>query len=328
MNKENDYVYREATESDFEAIADFLVRHNYGPKHLKCSSEDYLFWLKWKFLDNPDGEASIFIAEDSEGAVVGFRAYLPRRCMFPNGDIFMASHGVDALTDKNLRKKGIYSNLRHFGFTKLQHPRFSFPTKVTSSTRTRDGDRPIGRTNKWVFPAAVEQSIKNKPYGFIAPLAGFFAKCYTLLWLGNCPADLKLRPIKRFEKDIDENPGLIHCIRSAAYLNWRFIDNPWFDYETCEFVEGNECIGYCVYADTRLKAEIYEFVTSRRHRNCFRLLVEHCRKKGIANLRFRGVGLRLGKYGFIPRNEKLVSCNAASDLPKGTWLITLGDRDF
>jgi hypothetical protein len=45
-------------------------------------------------------------------------------------------------------------------------------------------------------------------------------------------------------------------------------------------------------------------------------------------VRFRGIGLRLGKYGFIPRRDPEYYCKASSDVPHGSWMLTLGDRDY
>jgi hypothetical protein len=326
--RENNYTYREADESDFEALADFLSRHGYAPKHLQCSRQDYQRWLTWKFLENPDGPALIFIAEDSRNMIVGLRAYMPRLCKCPRRGSFMAYHGVDALTDANSRKEGIYSNLRRFGLTKLKYPRFSFPTRVTFNRRSRDGDRTIGSTKRWLFPVTIAQSITKKPYGTVVPLANLFLELYASSWLGKLPADLEIRSISKFDGNFEYKSDVIHCIRSAEYLNWRFIDNPWHSYEAYEFHEGNERIGYCVYAVARSKAEIYDFTVRRRQRNCLRLLVERCREQGIINMRFRGVGLHLEKFGFICSRDPQIECNASSDLPQGAWMMTLGDRDY
>ena len=75
-----DYIYREADEADFHAIAEFLERHDYAPKGQHWSRQDYVDWLKWKFLDNPYGPARTFIVEDSHNAIVGFRASLRAGC--------------------------------------------------------------------------------------------------------------------------------------------------------------------------------------------------------------------------------------------------------
>jgi hypothetical protein len=102
-----------------------------------------------------------------------------------------------------------------------------------------------------------------------------------------------------------------------------------YSYSAFEFFEGDECIGFCVYSLARSdKVEIYDFVVNRRRRSCLRLLIERCRSQGITYIRYRGIGLHLGKYGFTRRTDPAADCNASNDIAAGPWLLTLGDRDY
>lgn len=322
----NAYVCREGDKSDFQELVEFLIRHDYAPKHLKWSRADYLDWLKWKYVDNPDGPARIFIVEDSNDTIAGFRASLPRRYASAETGTFMAYQGVDVLIDAGLRKKGLYTQLRQFANPKIEY-RLSFPNRPILKVSLRFGDQIIGPAHKWWFPVTAKKAVERQR-GIIAPIADMFFRFYAFLWLGRCPTELQMRPVKRFAEDIDINARFIHGIRSARYLNWRFIDNPMYSYSAYEFLEGDECIGYCVYSVVRTTVEISDFVVTGRHRGCLGLLVDHCRSHGITRLRFRGIGLRLLKFGFIRRRDVMSNCNASSDAPQGHWVLTMADRDY
>jgi hypothetical protein len=324
---ENNYTCREGSEADFEKLAEFFERHDYAPKHLNWSTVDYLDWLRWKFLGNPDGPGRVFILEDAKGTVIGFRASMPRQYTSAATGTFFAYQGADALTDINQRKKGLYMKLWRFTSPLLELPSVSFPRSFIFDAAIRRGDPPIGPTQKWWFPVALGRSIET-PWKFLIPLANAYARIYTILFLGTHPKDLEMRPLTRFDRDFEIDPGLIHGVRSADYLNWRFIDNPMYDYSPYEFFENDKSIGYCVYTVVHSKAEIYDFVIGRRHRGCLRLLVEHLRNKEIVHMRFRGIGLRLGKYGFIRRRDPINNCKATQDVPQGAWILTMADRDY
>jgi len=325
---ERGYTYREGGEADFQELADFLVRHDYAPKHLKWSRADYLDWLSWKYSDNPDGPARIWIIEDSNKNIAGFRANLPRRFAGAKTGTFRGYHGVDLLMDAKLRGKGLYAAFRDFVLDRLDLPSISFPRTFLQEAAVRRGRPVIGPMIKWWFPVVAGQGMAGKSWGFIAPLADAFSRLYAFLWLGKLPTDLTMRPIKRFDKDFEVDTPFIHGVRSGDYLNWRFIDNRMYDYSAYEFFQNSESIGYCVYRDTSSKVEIFDFVVSRRHRGCLRLLIEHFRSKGIIHVRFRGVGLRLGKFGFIPRRDTLNHCKGTPPVPRDPWMLTLGDRDY
>jgi len=326
--KETEYICREGGEADFENVADFFIRHEYAPKQLNWSRADYLDWLRWKFLDNPDGTGRIFILEEGDGTVIGFRASLPRRYTSPGTGTFLAYQGVDALTDSRHRKKGLYMKLWRYTSPKLELPSVSFPRSFIFDAAIRRGDPIVGPPQKWSFPVALGQGIAEKPWRFFAPLADAISRLYAFIWLGTPPPALTMRPVTRFDRDFEVDTSQIHGVRSAAYLNWRFINNRMYEYWPFEFFENDESIGYCVYTVVRSKAEIYDFVVSCHRRGCLQLLLEHFRSQGIIHVRFRGIGLHLGKYGFIRRRDPLNNCKATTDVPKGRWMLTMADRDY
>ena len=157
----------------------------------------------------------------------------------------------------------------------------------------------------------------------IAPLANLLSRAYGAVWLCAWAHAITMRKIDTFQRDYSLAVDLTHGQRSAAYLNWRFLDDPGTTYACWEFADATGPIGYCVYARVHATADLFDFVACRRRRACMRLLVDHCRGTGIARLSFTGVGLQMRSFGFVRRNGQ-VDCTMR-DLPDGQWLLTRCD---
>ncbi len=322
MSHQTDFTFRVAEESDFPGIVELFQRNAFGPQQLD--------WVKWKYLRNPDGPARLYLAISPDDKVVAINAHLPRRVTSAQTGPFLIFQDIDMLVDEKLRGKGVYSRLSKFVRPRRDYLMFGFPNEFSERTIKKQTDT-ILTVEAWQFPASVGRVIEGKPYGFLGPLADAFSRLYALLWLGRRPKSLHMKPIKRFERDYELDSQLLHGVRSADYLNWRFIDNPMSKWSAFEFLDGEESIGYCVYTEAGGVAMIFDFVVTRNHRECLRLFVEHCFDLGITRLDFKGVGLDLGRFGFLCRRSrrKLVLTDTWGDLkvPRGHWVITLADKD-
>ena len=106
MNR-SDYTFREGNERDYESIEGLFRRHDYGPETAEG-------WTRWKYLDNPDGPARVFVAEDSGKMIFGVLAYLPRRFTSAETGAFTVMRVVDVFVDAELRKRGVFLPLLEF----------------------------------------------------------------------------------------------------------------------------------------------------------------------------------------------------------------------
>jgi hypothetical protein len=316
-----DYTCREAEESDFPGITALLSNSATGKQ---------LDWARWKFLDNPDGQAWIYVAVDSSGKIMGFNARLPRRfTSAETGDICLGQI-IDIFVATEVRRKGVYAKLALYAGGKRDYLMFGIPNELSRPKIKNDLDL-ILPMETWQFPAAIGRILKGKAAGFLAPLANTLCRLYTFVFLGSPPKNVHMITVKRFERGFDLDPAFIHGTRSAEYLNWRFIDNPTCEYLGFEFFLEDDNIGYCVYSEIEGHAKIYDLVADRHPRQCLRLLVDHCRASGLSHLKFEGVGLRLRKFGFISRSSRgecvLSDVRDGPRVPQGRWYITLADKD-
>ncbi|RJP17281.1 MAG: hypothetical protein C4520_16980 [Candidatus Abyssobacteria bacterium SURF_5] len=313
------YVCREACEDDLQAIALLFRRHNYGLQSAEL--------LRWKYFGNPAGRAKIFVAENTAGEIVALRVHMPRLFTSRETGVFMVRQAVDWFVAEADRGTGVYSQLREFSRARRDYPTIGFPNEISRRiTKTYPGDtRTYFPIEEWWFPVRLDQLFLTNRKTAIAPAAGILSKLYTFIWLGRRAKELRMNPIHRFERDFGLNPSFIHGVRSAEFLNWRFIDNPVRRYSAYGFFRGNENTGYCVYDIDESLAKIYDMVLTYRPRACLRLLIDHLRGKGISEVVFKSVGFRMRRYGFI----RIGSPGDFDTLntPQGDWLVSFADKD-
>ncbi len=308
------YLCREADESDLEGIAELFRSHDYGIKDPE--------WLRWKYFQNPAGRARVLVGEDSNGAIVALRAYMPRLFTSEKTGPFSVRQAVDWFVAKAHRGSGVYSQLREFAVARRDFPSIGFPNEISRRiTKTYPGDvRVYHPVDEWWYPIRL-----GNPNQAPDSLAAMVSRAYAFFWLGKRSRHARMAPLERFTKDYALDPAFIHGVRTAEFLNWRFIDNPTRRFRAYEFLDGDESAGYCVYDIDRSLAKIYDLVVPRRARRCLRLLVDHLRDRGISHIIFKSVGFRMRKYGFVRIGSP--GDLDTLDTPQGKWLITLADKD-
>jgi hypothetical protein len=313
-----DFKIREADERDFPETAKFLNSLNFGPRKLE--------WLRWKYLENPEGRNRIFVVTDSIGNIKGFLGFIPRHFMNGSAEGHTLMQAVDGILAPEIRGKGIYTKLLEYSASKMRHPLLGFPNHRAEHVHLQCNWKRLSPEKRWEFPCAIGKRFRDTRFGYLAPLADFASKTFAAILLGPSPRQIVMRPVQQFMKDYSIRTVGFAGVRSAQYLNWRFIENPMRAYFCHEYYGGDECLGYSVYGIDGPCAEIFDFVVSRRHRKCLKLLVEHCRRAGISHILFRGIGLKLRRYGFLKRRGQ--GSYIGFGLPKAEYIITLCDSDW
>jgi hypothetical protein len=314
----DEFEIREASEKDFPQIVEFLKAARFGPAKLE--------WLQWKYLENPPGRARVFLMTGSGNAIKGLIAYLPHD--FANGSLKQRTvmQAVDGVLAPEVRGKGLYPRLLQYSMSKFNHPLLGFPNKRAEGLHLRCNWRALKEEERWEFPCAIGKLFTSNPAKSLAPLADSFSQIYARFWLGPQPNGIEMKVVKKFQKNFFLDSDGMVGVRSAEFLNWRFIDNPMRAYFCHEYYDGGDCIGYSAYGLDGLSAELFDFVVVRKRRQCLRLFVEHCRSAGITHILFRGIGLKLRRYGFLKRRGS--GNYIAFGLPKGHYTITLADSDW
>ena len=310
----HDYAFRIAGESDFPGI-----------EKLFASRDIRRGWTTWKYLSNPDGLTRVFVAVGPGEKIVGTLAHMPRRFTSAGIGTLTVMQVVDIFVNAELRKQGVFLGLLDFARKHVEGARIGLPNDSSEGFGPRIGWRVIGPYETWRFPVLPGKSFAGKAMAFVAPVANALSRIYGFCWLPGNPRTLEMKRVTRFREDYALDPAVIHGIRSADYLNWRFVDNPEGNYCAYEFIEGDQSVGYCVFTQVGTSAILSDFVTLRHRRSCLRLLIDHCRERAIASVRFSGTGLRLGKLGFV-HSWSQRNCTAC-EAPEGHWMITSCDFD-
>ncbi|RJP16109.1 MAG: hypothetical protein C4520_19025 [Candidatus Abyssobacteria bacterium SURF_5] len=316
---EKHFICRLGDEGDLEGITELFKSHEYGPKDVE--------WLRWKYFRNPDGKANIFLAEDQNGKIIALRAHMPRLFTSEKTGVFLARQSVDLFVAKASRGSGVYSAVWRLCRTG-NYPIVSFPNKIAKQlTWNMPGDvRIYIPIDEWWYPLAIGGMFRSRVLKPVAPAANAVSRLYSRLWLGRKTHGLHMKPVRSFERSYSLDHSFLQGVRSAEYLNWRFIDNPVRRYSVYEFFNHeNTSLGYCVYYIDKTAAQVYDLVISSHTRACLRLLSDHFRERQISHLIFKSIGFRMRKYGFI----RIGSPGFMDTLntPSGTWLVTIGDKD-
>ncbi len=317
-NSLHSYTFREAGAEDFPAIETLFAGEGVEPG-----------WAVWKYLQNPDGQARVFVAEGEDKVIVGTLAYVPRTFVLPDAEPLTALQVVDIYLRDDLRNQYVFLGLLGYARRHISGARIGVPNEFSEVFAAGQNWRVLGQYERRCFPAAVGELWAGKALGRIAPLLNGLAGIYRTVFLSGDHQDVAMQPVTRFQRDFVAGSGVIHGVRTANYLNWRFINNPFGRYQAFEFVRNGECLGYCVFTQLEFSGSrslvLSDFMTASHRRGCMRLLVDYARQRSLALVVYRGMGLNLGKLGFVRRGPGH-DC-VASDVPDGEWIANLCDID-
>lgn len=215
----------------------------------------------WKFTDrNPAGRAFIWIAEYEEQVVAHFAA-VPFRLKIFDREV-TASHSIGALVEKKFQNRGLLKLLSDKLWEELS--RENIPLT-------------------WGFP-------NQRAYAFHKVILGYSDLINFHTWkirksgirAGKYPSSLSA--ISEFDADIDTlwetcSHGYdIAVVRNRAFLNWRYVQRPDWDYFPFGFYENDELKGYVVlklFREERMtRGHIVDIFGSFNDRQTFLRLID------------------------------------------------------
>ncbi len=306
----------------------------------------------WLYRQNPNGAPHAWLARDSEsGEVVGASAAFRRRAIIHGREKNGWVLGDFCVADK-YRSLGPALQLQRAtlaAIEKLPESDFcyDFPSLQLTAIYRRLGVQPTAQMVRLAKPLRLDQKLQKT--GRLGRLAR------PAIWMGNFLlrlSDHRIGNGKAWEIGGHEGPCSheftqlrekmrtthgAEIQRSAEYLNWRYLQHPFFRHQILTARKAGELQGYLVFTCVDGNAQIVEWcagddgaLLSALVRN----LVRRLRKAGAMTLstyllqsdpRVRV----LKKMGFWPRESSPVMVNwpASSVLPSGDWVLMYGDRD-
>jgi len=182
---------------------------------------------RWRYLENPYGGPLIELMWDG-AKLIGQYAVSPVNISI-NGTEYSCALSLDTMTHPDYGGRGIF-------------------TRLAASAYKRLGD--MGRAMVWGFPN------ENSHHGFIKRLEWFDVAEVPLLTVTSKideEPQTSIQALEKFDTRVDRlfEQERTHwpcmAVRSAEYLNWRFMRHPTRHYYSVAAYSDDEMLGYCVY---------------------------------------------------------------------------------
>ncbi len=193
---------------------------------------------RWLYLDNPDGEATIWLALEGD-AVAGFAALLPRRVSV-DGRVLRGWNTADLSVRAAFQRRGIASELRARARAGVDAGEVEFlyghPNAMSQGAHRKAGFTQLGETRRFV------RVVHSGAYAgrYLPPRAAAFAGALVDPLLNVVRVDTRPRrtyvvepaTVLEFDERFDElaarplNHRRVVGVRDASYLTWRYGRNP------------------------------------------------------------------------------------------------------
>jgi GNAT superfamily N-acetyltransferase len=328
-------------------------------------------YFDWLTAQNPAGEAVVPVAREKEtGKVVGFIFHLPMRVSWA-GEECLGILAVNVVVDRAYRRQGIYWAVQDAGLKGCEryNPHFTyvFPNHLS-----------LKALMKWNYHVVSQIPILVRPLDISALTKTYFNNLLVqwgvdlgwriggvTIWRRRCPCrDLSSSSIvedgefdegyDRFWEQVKFKYDLM-LIRDRAFLQWRFLDIPYRNYQVLSARQGTDILGYIVLreADIRgvmvgLIADFLVLPGERGNQAGSHLLYEVLQRFGKVQLPVSGglalphtqeftlmqkAGYLRPPQSFAPQSFHLVVENLSDDVPSsalmdpGKWYVSIADHD-
>lgn len=325
-------IIREATDADIPAIIE-LMRSSLGESLLPKSEQ---LW-RWKHEQNPFGKSFVCVAEE-DGILIGLRAFMQWQWQTPSGTR-QAIRAVDTATHPNFQGKGIFKKLtlHQLEQCKLAGIHFVFNTP---NTQSMPGYLKMG----WQLQGRMPLKIKlHKPLA-IGWNKMFNKNKFTGVSADPTPA-IDWHPLlANLPAKFPIPPG-VHTVLSAAYIQWRYANNPLYKY--VYFTDGKT---YIAIGRSKLQGYVKEFRITEYLPLQANVNTKHFIKKlhqftqqhgidftSISGNQYQQLGKQMGGLGWLPVKPlgpqvTLRDIQIPTEMPMlmdaTNWSYTLGDMEL
>ena len=311
----------------------------------------------WAYLNNPDGIASVWLAETTDGEAIGTSAGFPRQFRI-NGDRVHALVLSDFAIDRRYRTLGPALALLRASLASIDEGSFEFaldhPSESMLSIYRRLGGSELGQQRRYVRPLKISGAAARR-WG-AGPISGIFGSIgdFALhaadrvrrvpggMVVGTHSGDLT-EEFARLGRELEKRRAICGD-RSADYLNWRYQNGIRFSNSTVTVRSDRDLVAYAVLQQSEAAtATIVEFVCRPDpaiETALFRATIEVARSANVESLQASCIEASawcklLEGLGFVAREQStgpVVYVSKKSSLSailtdKDNWWITDGDRD-
>lgn len=223
--------------------------------------ERELDFLRWKYLENPDGVAVVWtLRTRPEGKLVGFTACIPRRVLV-RGSEHLAWVGADFSIHPAFRTLGPAVKLRRQASIEINAGRadflFAHPNDKMAAIHARCGHVPLGAMIQLARPLQLASKIASRKGGAVLKYVARWGidpllRSVMRLWNPQSSTIQKLsNPVfdQRFDRLFATHARSVPVlgVRDSRYLNWRWHLRSGERAQVLVDLEGGELRGFAVY---------------------------------------------------------------------------------
>jgi hypothetical protein len=326
-----------------------------------------LSYWNWQFNENPTGRGRAWLAVVGE-AIVGHYAAIPMQIHMED-KLIPAALSLGIMTREDYRRQGIFETLARRLHDELGHDglaiTYTFPNENSIGGLVKKLEwtqictlpvyvKPLRPDN--ILAGVIKNALLGAVAGRIAGPCGMFFQRTSRV---SSSLLKQVHPVNQIDSRFDElwqaaRPvGKIAVLRSAAYLDWRYLRNPTRDYVVLALEEEDRLVAYavvrCMQQFGLNGGMITELVSGPDRpdaREAVLVAAIHyslAQRMDLCACTVRGDDLStslLRRNGFFPIPEQLApkkwyfgahvnndSVNAALAKDPGRWYLTFGDTD-
>ncbi len=219
--------------------------------------------LRWRYDASPAGESVSLVAREPGGLAISGYACSPRTALAGGDERSLALVGEtgDVMTHPDWRKRGFFSRLDRAAMDEARRRgwalAFGLPNRRSAHIFVELGWEQVGAVRPYLFVLRADQAAKEargKEGRWKRWTTGFEAKRCASAWRALAARGTKLRaePLGRFDERATALSKLVEprfgfmVRRSAAWLNWRFLDTPSGLHRAVGLLDGEELAAYVV----------------------------------------------------------------------------------
>jgi hypothetical protein len=314
----------------------------------------------WLYLQNPDGNAIVWILRDGEtGEVAGFTAAIPRR-MWVHGAERMCWIGSDFSVLPQYRTLGLAVKLRRAAKIEIDAGRAAFlyahPNDRMAVIHSRVGHSPVGNMIRLARPLRVGPLVAERVSSRAVGLAAGAILDPAIRWTDSASWSTRKYeflhlPTAAFDSRFDDlftregrQPDAVIGVRDSTYLNWRYAANPCYRSEVLLALRRGELAGFAVFVREGESMSIKDIFPTR-HPGIVGGLLQELRRFGyrsglqsvsmtllesnpiVGVLRCQGFRQRAETsqmFAYSPPDRPWAAAVVSPD----QWRLTVGDRDL
>lgn len=305
----------------------------------------------WLYLNNPLGPAKAWMAvETATGKTIGTSAAFPRQARVEGRDLAGWVLGDFCLCE-NYRSLGPALQLQRATLAAIADSQefcYDFPSRQLSALYQRLGIAPAARMVRMIKPLRLERKFERLSSKNTARVLGFLATAVLRL------RDIAIGSTKTWEFELHQGrcgveftrlylqalplSQRIEIVRTAEYLNWRYLSHPTVKHQILTARKKGELHGYLVFnTGEDGKTYIHDWCTGDNPRVLAVLIRDLCRR--LRRDRFRTLTAfvmdsdprrrLLAAMGFWSRESSPVMVHwQEADAAPDNWLLVHGDRDM